>query len=75
MPGPGQYSSDMKAIKDSAPGYKLGTSKRGDVKGSEAPGPGQYNISQQNKQGAVFGRDERTGKGAGKGSSPGPGQY
>ena len=73
-PGPGQYNADVNKVRDAAPGYKLGTSKRGGNINSDAPGPGQYNYQEKNKHGAVFGKDER-GSGKKGLDAPGPGQY
>ena len=43
VPGPGMYNFDDKT-KINAPKYKFGSEKRGFVKKSETPGPGQYRI-------------------------------
>ena len=43
VPGPGNYEFDDKT-KINAPKYKFGSEKRGYVKKSDSPGPGQYRI-------------------------------
>ena len=43
VPGPGMYNYDDKT-KNAAPKYKFGSEKRGEVKKSDTPGPGQYRI-------------------------------
>ena len=43
VPGPGNYECDDKT-KINAPKYKFGSEKRGYVKKSDTPGPGQYRI-------------------------------
>ena len=43
VPGPGNYEFDDKT-KINAPKYKFGSEKRGYVKKSDTPGPGQYRI-------------------------------
>lgn len=40
-PGPGNYEAEFQAVKQKAPGYKLGTSKRPEIK-SSVPGAGTY---------------------------------
>ena len=43
VPGPGMYEFDDRT-KYNAPKYRFGSEKRGDLKKSDTPGPGQYRI-------------------------------
>ncbi len=76
-PGPGQYNPDNEKVKQSAPGYKIGTESKGykDMTSrKDVPGPGQYDQKNQKDTPAYgFGSAQReklrdTG-------NPGPGAY
>lgn len=46
-PGPGQYNPDKEIMKQSAPGYKIGTEEKGYrdmTTRKDVPGPGQYEL-------------------------------
>ena len=48
IPGPGQYSGDTSKMRQSAPKFGFGTSKRPDVTGkkqNDTPGPGNYKLN------------------------------
>jgi hypothetical protein len=43
VPGPGAYNPKVDYAKENIGGVKIGTGKRSNKVGSEAPGPGNYN--------------------------------
>jgi len=44
VPGPGQYTGSNENVKQAAPKYGFGSSKRTDLKTDGSPGPGHYYI-------------------------------
>jgi len=48
VPGPGSYSQNREKLKQSAPCFGFGTSKRPDITGPmklKTPGPGEYTVA------------------------------
>ena len=71
-PGP-IYDIDVNKFKPNAPSTGFGKAGRGGVKGSDGPGPGNYNsYSNLGKGGYKMGGRHNARKGD---DGPGPGQY
>jgi hypothetical protein len=74
--GPGTYEADkQQAVQESAPKYRIGTSKRNTDTRNLSPGPGTYDCTGKTEGPLwVFGSDTRT-KEISKKDGPGPGTY
>lgn len=71
VPGPGQYSGE--SARGKGPAWVMGTSKRTDIRGSDAPGPGGYN-PRRSPDGPQYSMAGKVAKER-RHDSPGPGQY
>ena len=74
-PGPGQYNPADEAVRQSAPGYKIGTESK-DFKDmtsrKDVPGPGQYELK-SSKETVAYGFGSAQREQVIESGSPGPG--